>query len=169
MRITSMLLGLALATAAVPVATAPVAQAADPSLVGVFGSPFEEAGPKCQQDAQGRTICKPAAVTSVGLPDNTVLYWDGLEGMEDVRFSTVLEIGNEAQDDVSRVLDLRGATPTWSVPCGRCAPRTPPTWPGTGWSPRPAGTSCGSATGHRGTSLSRPPLCPRPSHISSAT
>ena len=38
MRSTSMLLALALATAAVPVAVAPVAQAADPSLVGVLYS-----------------------------------------------------------------------------------------------------------------------------------
>jgi hypothetical protein len=115
MRRTSSLLALLVATAATPLA-APVAQAEDPSVVGAFTAPFEEAGPKCVQDAQGRTICKPAAVSAVGLPDGTVLYWDGLEGMEDVQVSTVAEIGNEAQDDVSRILDLRGATPEWSVP-----------------------------------------------------
>ena len=115
MRRTSPLLALLVLAAAVPV-SAPVAQAEDPSVSGVFSAPFEEAGPKCAKDAEGRTICKPAAVSAVGLPDGTVLYWDGLEGMEDVRYNTVLEIGHQAQDDLSRVLDLRGDRPRWATP-----------------------------------------------------
>jgi hypothetical protein len=115
MRKTTALLTLLLATAAVP-ATAPAATAEDPSVLGAFSAPFEEAGPKCAKDAQGHTICKPAGVSSVALPDGTVLYWDGLEGMEDVRYNTVLEIGDTAQDDLSRVLDLRGGRPRWTKP-----------------------------------------------------
>ncbi len=117
MRKTAGLLALLVAAAAVPAAVgAPSAIAEDPSQVGRFSAPFEEAGPKCAPDAQGHQICKPAGVSLVGLPDGTVLYWDGLEGMEDVRYSTVLEIGDTAQDDLSRVLDLRTGRPRWSTP-----------------------------------------------------
>ncbi|MDQ1713968.1 MAG: hypothetical protein QOE45_3418 [Frankiaceae bacterium] len=116
MRTTAGLLALLLASSAAPALLAPAAQAADPAVTGSFSQPFEEAGPKCAKDAAGHTICKPAGVSAVALPDGTVLYWDGLEGMEDVRYNTVLEIGDTAQDDLSRVLDLRRATPTWSKP-----------------------------------------------------
>lgn len=115
MRRSATLLALMLTTATAPLAPGAVASD-DPSLYGAFAAPFEEQGPKCKEDAQGRAICKPAAVTAVGLADGTVLYWDGLEGMEDVRYNTVLEIGDVAQDDVSRVLDLRGGSPVWSTP-----------------------------------------------------
>jgi hypothetical protein len=116
MRRTAGALALLLAASAAPALLTPSAQAADPSVTGAFGAPFEEAGPKCAKDAKGHTICKPAGVSAVALPDGTVLYWDGLEGMEDVRYNTVLEIGDTAQDDLSRVLDLRRATPSWSKP-----------------------------------------------------
>jgi hypothetical protein len=115
MRKTATLLAVLLAASAAPL-TAPAHAAGDPSTLGTFSAPFEEAGPKCAEDAQGRTICKPAAVSVAQLADGTVLYWDGLEGMEDVRFNTVLEIGNEAQDDLSRVLDLRSGRPRWTTP-----------------------------------------------------
>jgi hypothetical protein len=115
MRKTATYLALALAAAAVP--AAPAAQAADdPSRLGVFGTPFEEAGPKCVKDAEGRSVCKPAAVSTVALPDGTVLYWDGLEGMEDVDVNTVAQIGHTAQDDQSRILDLRTGRPRWATP-----------------------------------------------------
>ncbi|HEX8002142.1 MAG TPA: galactose oxidase-like domain-containing protein [Mycobacteriales bacterium] len=109
-------LALVLVASAAPAAFAPAATAEDPSVVGVFGQPFEQPGPKCTTDAQDRTVCKPAAVSQVALADGTVLYWDGLEGMEDVRVNTVAEIGNVAQDDLSRILDLRSGRPVWSTP-----------------------------------------------------
>jgi hypothetical protein len=115
MRKTASLLALLVAAAAVPAAITPTAHADDPAITGQFAAPIEEAGPKCAADAQGHQICKPAGVSTVALPDGTVLYWDGLEGMEDVRYNTVLEIGDQAQDDLSRVLDLRG-TPRWTTP-----------------------------------------------------
>ncbi|HEU0133153.1 MAG TPA: galactose oxidase-like domain-containing protein [Mycobacteriales bacterium] len=116
MRTTAAVAALLLAAGAAPTLLSPAAQATDPSVVGVFSQPFEEAGPRCAKDAQGHTICKPAGVSTVALADGTVLYWDGLEGMEDVRYNTVLEIGDTAQDDLSRVLDLRGGRPRWSTP-----------------------------------------------------
>jgi hypothetical protein len=117
MRRTASLLALLLAAGAAPATLGTTsATADDPATTGVFSAPFEEAGPKCAKDAKGHTICKPAGVSVVALADGTVLYWDGLEGMEDVRYNTVLEIGDTAQDDLSRVLDLRTATPKWSKP-----------------------------------------------------
>jgi len=116
MRRTAATLALLLVAGAAPLSLAPAASAEDPSVVGAFGSPFEESGPRCAKDAQGHTICKPAAVSQVALADGTVLYWDGLEGMEDVRYNTVAEIGDTAQDDQSRVLDLRSGRPSWSTP-----------------------------------------------------
>ncbi|HEV2890053.1 MAG TPA: kelch repeat-containing protein [Frankiaceae bacterium] len=109
-------LALTLVTGAAPASLTPVAHADDPSVTGMFGMPFEQPGPKCSKDADGRTVCKPAAVSQVALADGTVLYWDGLEGMEDVRYNTVAEIGNVAQDDLSRVLDLRSGRPVWTTP-----------------------------------------------------
>jgi hypothetical protein len=117
MRRTAALVALLLAATAAPtLGGAVTAQAVDVSVTGTFSAPFEEAGPKCAKDAKGHTICKPAGVSVAALADGTVLYWDGLEGMEDVRYNTVLEIGDTAQDDLSRVLDLRGATPRWARP-----------------------------------------------------
>jgi hypothetical protein len=116
MRTTAGVLALLLAAGAAPALLTTGATAADPAVSGAFSQPFEEAGPKCAKDAKGHTICKPAGVSAVALADGTVLYWDGLEGMEDVRYNTVLEIGDTAQDDLSRVLDLRRATPSWSKP-----------------------------------------------------
>ncbi len=95
---------------------APTASAADRAVSGVFSAPFEEAGPKCANDASGKLVCKPAGVALVPTADGTVLYWDGLEGMESVKNSVVGEFGGVAQNDQSRVLDLRGPGATWDRP-----------------------------------------------------
>ena len=102
------------------------AAAASLSQVGAFGALFAEPGPNCPPDANNGqsgdgpagpsgTPCKPAAVTAAVLPGGAILYWDGLEGMEDIHYSTSLEFGKAAGCDESRVMSLRG-TPTWSAP-----------------------------------------------------
>jgi hypothetical protein len=58
--------------------------------------------------------CKPAAVSVNVLPDGRVMYYDGLEGTENVRTSIVAEFGHNAGNDQSRVLDLKG--PSWTTP-----------------------------------------------------
>ncbi|HVE98275.1 MAG TPA: galactose oxidase early set domain-containing protein [Mycobacteriales bacterium] len=102
--------------AAGPAGPPAAAQAADPARVGAFAEPFEEAGAKCVEDADNRDICKPAAATNVVLADGRLLYWDALEGMEDVELSTAAEYGARAQNDQTRLLSLRGARPTWAAP-----------------------------------------------------
>lgn len=98
--------------------TAGVASAADtgPAAIGAFGPLFQEpSGHVCAaQDPAPK--CKPAAMAVAQLPDGRLLYWDGLEGMNRVKYNVVAEFGNVAQNDQTRLLDLRGDRPTWSVP-----------------------------------------------------
>jgi hypothetical protein len=58
--------------------------------------------------------CKPTAASVNVLPDGKVMYYDGLEGTEQVRTSIVLEYGHNAGNDQSRVLTLD--PPSWSRP-----------------------------------------------------
>jgi hypothetical protein len=101
----------------------------DPSQLGRFGNPFTEptidgkrtdakciengGDPSPLSDARHLT-CKPAGVSLNVLPDRRVMYYDGLEGTENIRTSIVAEFGHNAGNDQSRLLDLSG--PTWTVP-----------------------------------------------------
>src|SRR5436190_21829206 len=94
----------------------------DPSLVGSFSTPFAPPGPNCPHETQGSgdavvdgVPCKPAAVSTVVLTNGKVLYWDGLEGMEDVDLGAAGEFGDKAVEDQTRLLNLFGTTPTWST------------------------------------------------------
>src|SRR5581483_3428495 len=111
-------LGLTGGPLAAGVATrARAAVAEDPAVVGAFAAPFEEpTGHACDKAQDPAPKCKPAAVALAVLPTGTALYWDGLEGSNRVKHSTVLEYGNVAQNDQSRVLDLSGSQPTWTIP-----------------------------------------------------
>jgi hypothetical protein len=88
---------------------------------GKFTEPFEEptitytdstgthtvtTQQKCLQDADGVYRCKPAGATVVILPDGNILYWDALEGTENVELSIVAEYGTVSDNDQSRVLKL---------------------------------------------------------------
>jgi Galactose oxidase-like, Early set domain len=107
-----------------------VSDAAGPAAeLGSFGQPFTEptidgrrTDAKCVQTADPGTplddnryrTCKPAGVSLNVLADRDVMYYDGLEGTENVRYSIVAEYGHNAGNDQSRLLDLHG--PTWTVP-----------------------------------------------------
>ncbi len=112
------------------------AEADDPANLGLFSDPFAEPtirgtettdkciakegapegpAPGVPPLGDGRYLdCKPAGVSVNVLPDGDVMYYDGLEGTENVRTSIVAEYGHNAGNDQSRVLDLGG--PTWTVP-----------------------------------------------------
>ncbi|HZQ80276.1 MAG TPA: hypothetical protein VFE55_23325 [Acidimicrobiia bacterium] len=94
-------LGLTGGPLAAGVATrARAAVAEDPAVVGAFAAPFEEpTGHACDKAQDPAPKCKPAAVALAVLPTGTALYWDGLEGSNRVKHSTVLEYGNVAQND----------------------------------------------------------------------
>lgn len=87
------------------------------SVVGLMSEPFEEGGPSpgCWDDNR-RVRCKPTAVTTAALPTGRVLYANGIEGTENVRRGMMVDFGEKAVDDQSRVLDLTGSEPRWSLP-----------------------------------------------------
>jgi hypothetical protein len=100
----------------------------DSSVGGLFGSPFAEPGPACPHETQGSPAgtqiraditCKPTAVSIVMLPNGKLLYWDGLEAQEHVKYTDALEISDRAVDDQSRLLTLNTSNPsasTWTQP-----------------------------------------------------
>ena len=96
----------------------------DECLVGKFEGPFAEptirysdsstgdnlkvvtTEDKCLEDAEGALRCKPAAGSIALLPDNRLLYFNALEGTENVEFSIVAEFGFVAVNDQTRVLNF---------------------------------------------------------------
>src|SRR5258708_26510651 len=87
----------------------------DPSVVGQFAAPFEEAGPLCTTDANGVNTCKPAGASVVTLPSGQILYWNALEGTENIAHAAVPEGAAATVDDSNRVHAIRGA-PACSKP-----------------------------------------------------
>lgn len=98
----------------------------NPAVGGSFSQPFAQPGKSCPNETEGsagatetgqKIVCKPAAVSVVVLPNGKVLYWDGLEAEENNNVSVVVEFGDKAVGDQSRVLDLFGKSgPQWVKP-----------------------------------------------------
>ena len=77
---------------------------------GGSGVPFEQPkGVNCLKAKTEAKKCKPAAMAMAALPNESVLYYDGLEGMRNVDYNVVLEFSNVAENDQSRVMDPRPA------------------------------------------------------------
>jgi hypothetical protein len=82
-------------------------------------------GPETNRTAAD-IACKPAGVSVVDLPTPNgdpspvnVLYWDGLEGEENIDFNIVAEYGDKAGFDQSRLLQLDTTNPrnsSWVTP-----------------------------------------------------
>lgn len=122
--------GVASASAASdPAAAAPdqAAAAPDPAEGGSFSRPF--ADPTIERraseeaciehsdhhgDEESHLECKPAAGSMATLADERILYWNALEGTENVTTSTGGEFGALSINDQTRVLDLDGRT--WTEP-----------------------------------------------------
>jgi hypothetical protein len=88
----------------------------DPRQVGQFTAAFEEAGGKCVIDADGRQLCKPAAASLVSLVTGRSLYWDALEGTENIDLNALLEGAHQTRSDRSRILDLTSGVPRFRAP-----------------------------------------------------
>ncbi len=92
--------------------------------IGSFSAPFAEptingvpTSEKCITDATGNKVCKPAAGTLALLRDGRFLYFDALEGTENVNLSIVTDFGTVSVNDQTRVLALgSGDAPTWTRP-----------------------------------------------------
>lgn len=93
---------------------------------GEFSAPFseptvdgQESEEKCVEHVDEGTgeshkECKPAAGSMAVLADGRVVYWNALEGTENIESGTATEFGTVSINDQSRVLDLAG--PSWSEP-----------------------------------------------------
>lgn len=117
------------------VATAAGAAAAEAS--GSFGKPFREDLAKftlpsaglpnglfkgasrddtgCKVGPDGKKDCLPAGASMVSLANGDVLYWNAIEGEEDIKYNAVLEGGALASNGQSRILRMRSA-PRWLRP-----------------------------------------------------
>src|SRR6187455_514251 len=115
---------LALAAPTASPAVGPCTGTAAQCAAGEFGVPFDEptllgtqTSERCLEDSEGKTRCKPTAGTLVALPDDRFLYWNALEGTEDVEVSLIAEFGYVTENDQSRVLTLGpGDAPSWKKP-----------------------------------------------------
>lgn len=86
---------------------------AEPSIEG------EETEEKCvehvdEDTGESHQECKPAAGSMAILADGRVVYWNALEGTENIESATAAEFGTVSVNDQTRVLDLAG--PSWSQP-----------------------------------------------------
>lgn len=110
---------IGLAAVLLPVTvTAASAEPDDPARVGRFTAPFEERGPeaRCERQDDGRIACtKPVGVSAVALNDGRVLYWDGIDGAENVKFVFLGELDNVVNGR-GRVMSLGEDGARWTVP-----------------------------------------------------
>ncbi len=98
--------------------------AAAQCAMGDFADPFEEptllglpTTERCLEDSDGVTRCKITAGSLVALADDRFLYWNALEGTEDVEVTLIAEFGYVTAEDQSRLLTLGPAdAPTWAHP-----------------------------------------------------
>jgi len=136
---------------------------------GKFTEPFEEptitytdstgthtvtTEQKCLVDADGVYRCKPAGATVVMLPDGNILYWDALEGTENVELSIVAEYGFVSENDQSRVLTLSPSgntvVPSWTRPSPVDGGANPNGTPGTPLLPEGLLSTGGTQTNNEG-------------------
>lgn len=74
--------------------------------------------PNCVRQGEGGLFeCKPAAGSVALLPDNRIVYFNALEGTENVEFNIVKEFGDVSVSDQTRLLSLgRDGRALWSRP-----------------------------------------------------
>jgi hypothetical protein len=113
--------GCAIAALMSPAEAAPDERA----TLGAFSPPFSEptiegheTDEKCIEHSHdgGEPVleCKPAAGSIATLSNGRILYFNALEGTENIQNGTAAEFGHVSVNDQTRVLDLTG--PTWAEP-----------------------------------------------------
>lgn len=71
---------------------------------------------KCETNEDGVLKCKPAAGSVALLNDGRLLYFNALEGTENVEFSIFFEAGHAIVNDQTRVLSLEKDRASWIAP-----------------------------------------------------
>ncbi|HYZ93934.1 MAG TPA: galactose oxidase-like domain-containing protein [Actinomycetota bacterium] len=102
-----------------------------PAEIGAYSAPFTEptlngvaTKEKCVPHKtykgdpypEEKYDCKPTAVTLAVLGDGRALYYNGIEGSENVEYGAVPELGQVTTNDMTRILDITKGKPKWSVP-----------------------------------------------------
>lgn len=73
--------------------------------------------PNCVRQEGGFFECKPSAGSVALLPDNRIVYFNALEGTENVEFNIVKEFGDVAVNDQTRLLSMgSNGKAVWSRP-----------------------------------------------------
>ena len=93
--------------------------APQPSEVGQWLPAFTENGHFATNPPASNAESKelPTAVSSVVLPSGKILYWNGLEGTEDVHYPIAADGGHDSlHHSRTRLMDLSGSTPLWNIP-----------------------------------------------------
>ena len=76
---------------------------------------------RCVEDQEGELRCKVTAGSLIALPDDRFLYWNALEGTENVEVSLIAEFGYVTTNDQSRLLTL---APNTDAPAGHIPRRS---------------------------------------------
>lgn len=71
---------------------------------------------KCEENEDGVLKCKPAAGSLALLNDGRILYFNALEGTENVEYNALLEIGSAIINDQTRVLTMENNNASWIAP-----------------------------------------------------
>ena len=71
---------------------------------------------KCEENDEGVLKCKPAAGSLALLNDGRILYFNALEGTENVEYNALLEIGSAIVNDQTRVLTMKNGSASWIAP-----------------------------------------------------
>lgn len=84
---------------------------------GSLDNPLKESPKeKCEENENGQLICKPAAGSIALLGDGRLLYFNALEGTENVEYSIFFEAGHAIINDQTRVLTLSDEMASWIEP-----------------------------------------------------
>ncbi len=94
------------------------------STLGGFTAPFREDGftrdyTGCVPDGKGQLSCLPAGASVVALPDGRILYWNSLEGTENIPLGSVPQGADKTVVDENRILSLNLTDPKaskWTPP-----------------------------------------------------
>ncbi len=122
---------------------------ADDRNPNLQGTPSAE---KCITDPKtGLKKCKPAAGTISALPDGRFLYFNALEGTENFELSILVDFGQKAINDQTRVLTIpkgnNGSQATWKRPFPVDAGANPTGYPNTELIPGTTNNKTNGASG----------------------
>jgi hypothetical protein len=93
-------------------------ESAAPAKAGDWSKPFAELPIFAKRPPRNvkESLKIPPAVSMAMLPDGRVIYWGGLEGIEQSGVPVAASGGRSIIESRSRILDLRRGEPNWSIP-----------------------------------------------------